>query len=425
MIKLNRKIILSLILVFIFMVIRVSSFGFSFNISGYYKSFFSLLSNKSVISPDGLTDMPDFGLVTNSLRLKSLFRISSAVTLNVAYDVFPSITYKAENESSFLITFLEPSLYRFGDLDPVLYPAGNNNEGNFTINNNLDRFFITVKTEKADFFIGRQSISWGSSRVFNPTDIIAPFNFNQLDKEEKSGVDAIRVRVPLGTMNELDAGYVFGDKFRFSQSAFFARAKFNILKSDISILMSGFRGNFLLGFDLSSSIGGAGIWAECALVKTGFFIKKAEESINSYFRASVGADYNFAGNTYAFIEYHYNSAGNSDPERYLSLFESTPFLDGNVYQMGKHYISLGVNKQLHPLIGFNNLIIFSITDNSLIFSPVLEYNIAENIYISAGGFLGFGKRPEKASSQDPSGILLRSEFGTYPNLIYSSFRIYF
>jgi len=427
MMKLNRKIWSVFLFFFIINFVSEFSYGSIFNISGYYKSFFTLILNKSVKSPDGMVDPPEFGLVTNNLRLKSSIKISSDIKLNIAYDVFPSITYNADDSQSFLLDSFQPSSYRIGDLKRILYPGGLVEEGNFTLNHNLDRFSLSIRSDFADFFIGRQSISWGSGRVFNPTDILAPYNFNQLDKEEKIGIDAVRMRIPVGEMNEIDAGYVFGDKFEFIKSAFFIRGRLNILKSDISLLAVGFRGNFLLGFDISSSIGGAGVWVESAFVRTGFFLNEPEKSEENYFRISAGADYNFKGNLYIFVEYYFNSAGSSLPENYIGLFNTIPFKEGNVYQMGRNYVSIGLNKQLHPLVGLNSIFIYNIGDNSLIFSPVLEYNISENIYISLGGFAGFGKCPEikSVSNENISNAILRSEFGSYPTIIYSSFRIYF
>jgi hypothetical protein len=51
----------------------------------------------------------------------------------------------------------------------------------------------------------------------------------------------------------------------------------------------------------------------------------------------------------------------------------------------------------------------------------VEYNFAQDIYLSAGGFIGIGKRPETEDEETQ----FRSEFGGYPTLFFSSFRIYF
>ena len=73
--------------------------------------------------------------------------------------------------------------------------------------------------------------------------------------------------------------------------------------------------------------------------------------------------------------------------------------------------------------------VMNLNDGSVYISPGLEYNLAENIYISAGAFLGFGKSIEKRTinfqGTSITGPFPESEFGSYPHNYYSSFRIYF
>ncbi len=63
----------------------------------------------------------------------------------------------------------------------------------------------------------------------------------------------------------------------------------------------------------------------------------------------------------------------------------------------------------------------------MVFSPGVESNIAGNLYLSAGAYLGIGKNPGllPGSSVVAKDILFHSEFGAYPAMVYTSFRIYF
>ena len=89
--------------------------------------------------------------------------------------------------------------------------------------------------------------------------------------------------------------------------------------------------------------------------------------------------------------------------------------------MGKHYLAPGLTVQVTPLISVGVQVLWNLTDPSVLVAPQLEYNIAEDIYVAAGGFLGLGKRPEASALAAP----LRSEFGGYPDVYFTSFRIYF
>ncbi len=94
--------------------------------------------------------------------------------------------------------------------------------------------------------------------------------------------------------------------------------------------------------------------------------------------------------------------------------------------MAQHYLNLAVTYQVTPLIPFTSLLIFNVSDASLTFSPTIEYNIKEDIYIAAGAYLGVGKQPEVCDVCNPDlSFRFNSEFGSYPNMVFTSFRIYF
>ncbi len=417
----NNKFFRSLILlVFIIVTPLISS---EFNFSGYYKSFFSLLMPKSIASEGDNVNISDLGMYSEKIRLKMSYSPVDWISLRAEYELTPTILDTAALSSFQLLAGVDPPGYRIDDIPEQFYSGGDDPAGGFYINQNLDRFFATITFNFADLYIGRQVISWGSSYVFNPTDIISPFNFNEIDKEEKRGVDAIRIRIPLGAMDELDIGYVFGDVPGIDNSAFFIRGKFNILKSDFSLLLLGFRENLLFGFDMSGSLGGAGLRLETAYILDKVMDKELPEELkNNYFRFSLGLDYSFSDTIYGYIEYHFNSPGSGDTGNYLSLVKDNAYSEGSVYLLGKHYLSGGLTFQFHPLVPFSAMAIYNLSDGSIIISPSLEYNISENIYLSFGAFISAGKGVQYTSVDN---LNLQSEFGAYPNLVFTSIRIYF
>ena len=414
------------IFVILFLII-LSDFGISgdnFSFSGYYKAFFTGFKMP--------LEEPAIGAVNNRLRLKLSINPVSWLSLDASYDFSPRIQDPSLFQESIFFASIDSSGYRADDFPARLYPRTGKLAGSFGIFHNLDRFFVTVKTKIADIFIGRQAIAWGSAHFINPTDVIAPFTFNELDTEERRGVDALRVRVPLGMMDELDMGYIFGKDLKFSGSAFYLRGKIYLLKTDISALLMGFRENLLAGLDITRAVGGAGAWVEAAYVVPDFFKKDKdlyavdEEYRKNYFRASAGMDYNFSGKLYGFFEYHFNSAGGKKSIDYTEVFNKVAFTEGAVYLMGQHYLNLGVTYQVTPLIPFTGIVIVNANDGSITLSPSLEYNIAENIYISGGAYLGIGKKPDLMPGIDTVAVFrFHSEFGAYPAMFYTSFRIYF
>ena len=382
-------------------------------IGGYYKNF-------SIGSDSPLPDEPIIGVVNNRLRLNCAYALADALSFDLSYD----FGYRIQDPS----LFSEPPIagatdslrYRVVDFDSAIYPSENDPVGNFGLFQNLDRASIAYGGDFGDITIGRQAIAWGSARVVNPTDVIAPYAYEQLDTEDRIGVDAIRVQIPIGVLGEFDTGYVFGENLAFGKSAFFLRSQLNAVETDFSILLLGFREHLMTGIDIARGIGGAGFWLEAAYVDVDAFDNENVDA-EDYLRTSIGLDYSFGGVVYGFIEYHFSGAGTGEPEDYLANPIQPAYTDGAVYLMGRHYIVPGLSCQITPLISLSSVILSNVSDPSVFPSLQIEYNYAQDVYLSAGGFVGIVKRPET----EGEATQFRSEFGGYSNFYFLSFRIYF
>ena len=383
-----------------------------FQASGYYKNFSTAFN-----SP--LPDASMMGIVVNRLRLNLSYAPTDSLSFDFAYDFTPRVQDPLLFSQSPIAVGIASSRYRVADLDSPIYPRTDEPIGNVGIYHNLDRASVQFSTDFADFSIGRDAIAWGSARIINPTDIIAPYTYDQLDTEDRVGVDTIRVRIPIGVMGEVDTGYIFGNNFNFDKSAVFLRTQMNAAETDFSILLLEFQRDLLVGFDIARGIGGAGFWLETAYVLTEPF-NDASDTVNNYLRTSIGFDYSFGGETYAFIEYHFNGAGTQKPENLLTNLEQPAYTRGGVYLLGVHYLAPGFTHQLTPLISFSGQILLNLSDPSTWIAPQIAYNVAEDIHLSVGGFISVGKRPKNGDSTQ-----FQSEFGSYPNLFFSSFRVYF
>ena len=393
------------------------------DISGYYKNFSVIFNPHEYYSaPENYPEDKVQGMVTNRLRIKAKYRITNDVSIRAAYNFVPRIQDPKFFEQTFIgIPSVVRDRYRAYDVNRKIYPHEGQSES-VGIYQNLDRAFVSLALPNADIYVGRQSIAWGSARVINPTDIIAPFTYEELDTEERTGVDAVRVRIPLGFMGEFDVGYVAGKEFAFDRSAVFARTKFYVLETDISLILLKFQEHLMAGVDFARSLGDAGAWLEAAYVLNKPFDDLAFENVDNYFRGSAGLDYSFTGETYGFIEYHYSDAGTDKEQDYLGLLNTPAYQDGAVYLLGKSYLAPGLSYQYTPLVTLTGQALYNTADRSMFLSPSLEYNIAQNVYFDLGAFFGIGKRSVISEAFQP---VFRSEFGTYPDIYYTSFRIYF
>ena len=410
-----EKIVRKFLVLTVFLIITVVAgpIDAKLQISGYYKNF-----STGLAAP--MPDEPIIGVVNNRLRLNCAYAPTDTLSFDLSYD-FASRIQDPSLFSEPPIAGAAGSLrYRAVDFDTIIYPGEDGPDGSFGLFQNLDRGSIAYGANFGDITIGRQAIAWGSARVVNPTDVIAPYAYNQLDTEDRIGVDAIRVQIPIGVLGEFDTGYVFGENLAFEKSAFFLRSQLNALETDFSISLLGFHGHLMTGFDIARGIGGAGFWLEAAYVYADAFDGENGEAEN-YLRTSIGLDYSFGGVSYGFIEYHFSGAGAGEPEDYLDNLDRPAYTDGAIYLMGKHYFVPGLTFQITPLISLSGVVLSNIANPSVFPSLQVEYNLAQDIYLSAGGFIGIGKRPKTEDEETQ----FRSEFGGYPTLFFSSFRIYF
>lgn len=405
-----RKILIPIICLLITPLARIADADFQ--IGGYYKNF-------STIFNSPVPEASISGVVVNRLRLNLSYAPTDSLSFAFAYDFTPRVQDPLLFSQSLIAVGAASSRYRIADFDSPIYPSAEDPIGSVGIYHNLDRASLHFSTDFADFSAGRDAIAWGSARVVNPTDVVAPYTYDQLDTEDRVGVDAIRVRIPVGVMGEVDAGYIAGTDFDFDKSAAFLRTQLNAAETDFSILLLEFQRDLLIGLDVARGISGAGFWLETAYVLTAPFDDEPDASEN-YLRTSIGLDYSFGGETYAFIEYHFNGAGARKPENYLTNLERPAYTRGSVYLLGTHYLAPGVTHQVTPLIGISGQILLNLSDPSTFVAPQVAYNIAEDIHLSIGGFVSIGKRPKNGESPE-----LQSEFGSYPNLFFSSFRVYF
>ncbi|MBI5675949.1 MAG: hypothetical protein HZC48_09030 [Nitrospirae bacterium] len=367
---------------------------------GYIKNFLILTDTQDDASAEALS----------RLRLRLDIAASESSSIEFAYELLPRLREsRAALKEAIAETVSLP--YRAFDLDEMIYPEDENSGSSFLLAQNLDRLFLTLKTPAYDLYIGRQPVAFGSAHVINPTDIIAPFTYNTIAKEELMGVDALRIKRPLSDMGELDMGLVFGDDFKPKESAAFFRLKTYKLKTDITFMAMLLRDNFLAGIDIARSIGDAGAWLEAAQV----FANAADDyrPNENYFRLSIGSDYSFTEKSYAYIEYHYNGAGEGKESYGLSSNE-TAYKKGAVYLLGRHYLAPGFTYEIMPLLRFSGNALINLSDGSLLLSPFFEYSVMQDIYANLGAFIGIGD----VSSPE-------SEFGLYHDVYYSALNIYF
>jgi hypothetical protein len=402
-------------------------------VGGYIKSFVVGIHPAQYTNLDE-APRQDF-LWANNNRARANLALYPTVwfDFNVSYDLSLRIQDNELFVRNPFLFFQVASIYRVDDLNLLVWPDSSDLD-HVALFQNLDRLYATLHARSFDLYVGRQAIAWGSAKSINPTDIIAPFLYTEIDIEDRVGVDAARLRVPAGSLGEVDIGYVAGRDLEWEESAAFVRGKFYALKTDVSLIAMAFREHAMAGFDVTRAIGGAGAWCEAAYVwARAFDNRSAVGDEEDYLRLSAGADYNFGAGVYTFLEYHYSGVGATDPQQYVENIAANPtaYADGAVYLFGQQYLIPGVTWQATPLTSLAGQVLANLNDGSFLFAPYLEYNASDNLYLSAGGYVALGENPTAIPvttfASDDNVVIpsFNSEFGAYPTQYYGFLRYYY
>jgi hypothetical protein len=406
-----------------------------YTVGGYMKSFVAGFDPAEYKNADEAPPQEFIWASNNRARVNAALYAREWLEFDLSYDLSLRIQDDALFETNPFVVFQAFSIYRVDDLNPKIWPDDPGEGDHVALFQNLDRLYVTVRAPTFDVIVGRQAIAWGSAKAINPTDILAPFLYTEIDIEDRIGVDAARVRIPAGLLGEVDVGYVSGEGFKWEESAAFVRGKFYAGETDFALIGMAFRENALAGIDVTRAIGGAGTWCEAAYVWADAFDGRTAESGDmDYLRLSVGADYSVKPGVYMYLEYHFNGAGTNDPNEYFSNILSNPtaYADGAVYFLGRHYLLPGASWQATPLTSLFAQVLANLSDGSFLFAPYFEYNATDNLYLSLGGYVAFGESPEAfilpfASNEGEDSVIqtFNSEFGAYPSQYYAFLRYYF
>jgi hypothetical protein len=131
----------------------------------------------------------------------------------------------------------------------------------------------------------------------------------------------------------------------------------------------------------------------------------------------VGSEYRFTNNFYLSAEYFYNGFGTPHTSRYLSKILSDRILEGDLYNISRHYLGVLGSYEITPLFTVSLATIVNLLDGSTLIDPTVIYSLSDNAELVAGMVIGVGEEPRLPE--------LKSEFGTYPIYTFVQMKYYF
>ncbi len=363
-------------------------------------------ANVSLVDWYALGGQPAEASILELARLRAVGKAwyGEALTLEAAYEL-NAVLGKTRSGTGLELT--SPTKLRLTDLNRE-FASGDD----YALGQNLDRFNAVLSLSWLEATVGRQAISHGSGRLFNPTDIFAPVSPYTTYSEYKAGVDAVRLTKPVGEELELEF-YAVAHEDGPAKGIYLGRLRRLFSGWDASLLAGFSLGEVTLAADLSGDIGGAGWYAEA--------IARLRDDVSTTLRATVGLQYHFGLGVDLVVEGHYNGPGRIEPESYGLAALTPEGRAGEIFLTGRWYGGFSLLYELHPLVESGLSGIVNAMDGSLLLLPSLDWEVASDVVLKAGASIGLGRRPEAVTdSSAPGGQvgIAKSEFGAYPNIYY-------
>jgi hypothetical protein len=265
----------------------------------------------------------------------------------------------------------------------------------------FDRLALRYRADAWNFTLGREAVSWGSGKVFNPMDLFTPFAPTTVDRDYKPGEDLAMLdkRLHNGDVQllavfrrdsegerEWDEGS-YGAKWRH----FFSGA---LAGGELEVALGRHFEDDVVALSLRYPLGGAMLQGDWVTTR----LDEADDTVHS---AVVNIDYSLslAGRTtYLFAEYFRNGFGRNDNPVALDALPPELLVRlqrGEVFNLMKDYLALGGSYQWHPLLTQNFTWFANLHDGSSLLQTNLTWEPGDRTRVEAGLTLTAGDRGEE------------------------------
>ncbi len=323
---------------------------------------------------------PDFARIANTSQsgFSNLTRLRLRPTLHIGDNTKVGMEYEMDalyfsQDISFGLTSTAPLRQAISLHWDLL------TKKHFTLSHYIDRLYFDHEFSFGKLVLGRQRISWGTGRVWNPTDIFNPINPANFGKIEKDGADAASMKFYLGQLTDLQ--FVYDTEYHFKSSNYAARFRTNILGYDLAVLAGSADRRLITGGDFAGNVWTAGIRGE-ALVS-----EDPSKPEGYYVRWILGMDYQFNDKLYGMFEYYHNGQGTLDRFGY----DLTALYEGKILNVAKDYLAVSGSYQLTPLVTIMLSSISNFNDGSGYLAGTVNYSASDNTSVALGALYAHGK----------------------------------
>ena len=248
-----------------------------------------------------------------------------------------------------------------------------------------DRLYLDYYAGDLQATLGRQRIAWGTSWVWNPTDIFNPQSVLDFDHEELPGVDALRLQYYTGSVSKVELALAPARDKEKSSYAFLLSQ--NAFDYDFNIMGGLKRERWIIGTSWSGDILDAGFRGEITYSQNPKQMTQYDSVYSLYGEEAISAkednvinfvlsgDYTFPNSFYIHTELLFNSNGKTEN---IGLFYD------EAYQLGmlspaKWSLYQEFSYDITPLMRGSVFAIMNPNDKSFVLVPSVSYSVITNL----------------------------------------------
>jgi hypothetical protein len=265
----------------------------------------------------------------------------------------------------------------------------------YVLYNRFDRLALTLLPKWGAITIGRQAVTWGNGLIFNPMDLFNPFAPTDIERDYKIGDDLISAQISAGTIGTFHFLYVprrdpLRDTVQWNHSSLAGKFHAAWGTTEFDIMAAKHYEDAVFGIGSTGYLGGAawrvdGIWT----------ILNDTWGKDYYFSLVANMDYSwiwFSKNFYGFVEFFYNGIGEDNySEAIFDLDVVERMARGELFILGKTYLSGHLRVELHPLFNCYLTVINNLADPSGVVQPRAVWDVMQNVQITMGANIYYGR----------------------------------
>jgi hypothetical protein len=260
------------------------------------------------------------------------------------------------------------------------------------------RAWVGWEDDRALARFGRQRIAWGTGKIWNPLDVLNPYDPTTVELNERRGVDAFYSRLGLGELGQTEL--VWAPEDRWPEHSLLARGRGHWRGWDGALVfgkVAGSTGSLLSGADFAGDFLNGTLHGEL-----GYFVPEVR---TPYWRAGLGWDYTFKDDTALVVEWAHFGEGATESRRY----DLAALRRGRVQGVARNYAGGSLSRDVHPLLKIELFGLVNAEDSSSLWAPGATWNALDDLYLSVS-WRRFGGEKADEHGRLPNATVLTAQW---------------